>query len=137
MPTPSSVEETLTLIHCSISISECGPSVSTCRNSLPRWSHTDLALADKVYLAKSSTMFAVIPPTQIQNISDTGLCRLHFENLDQLHIDNIILTPHIFAMFYFPHLESCMFVPCRLSVGVTVYTCMFTLGSWWPCVSEA
>lgn len=121
------------VIRCSISVSECGPSVSTCRNSLPRWSHTDLTLADKLYLAKSSTMFAVILPPQIQKLSDTW----HLLLASFRELWSVWPPTFSFAMFHFPHLESCTFVPCRLKVVVIVYTCTFTMGSWWPCVSEA
>lgn len=47
-------------LRCSVSVGECGPSVLTCRNSLPRWSRTDLSRADKRYRVVSSCTFAGI-----------------------------------------------------------------------------
>lgn len=44
----------------SASVSECGLSVSTRRGNLSRWSRPDLTSTDKLYLTKSSCVFAGI-----------------------------------------------------------------------------
>lgn len=114
---------------CSVSVCECGPSVSTCRNNLPRWSRTDLTSADKLYLAESSCMLCRNSPSctaQICNLSDsTQLKPVAHRKISVWHPHgrSLIILVFLsnertkkyftfpFRMFHFPQSEACMCVP--------------------------